>query len=160
MVVNSVRFRFRQRFGVAAKRAYAWCTDYQPSDARLFEQKWRREVRTLSDDALILTETTWPAGRRMVIRRLVRLSPEDLAWTNTHISGPFRHSQYWYQIVPDGPRRSHLVFTGMRLVRTSKRLSPSQKARLVDQERQGDLRLWRNRIAPVMERELARASNR
>ncbi len=156
MPVNSVRFRFRQEFRVPAKPAYEWCTDFQPSDARLFEQKWRREVRRLSDDALILTETTWPKGRRRTIRRLVRLNPQDLSWTNTHISGPFRHSQYWYQIVPDGSRRSHLVFTGMRLVRTSKPLSRSEKARLADQERQGDSSLWRHRIAPVMERELAK----
>ena len=157
MPVNSVRFRFRQEFRVPAKLAYKWCTDFQPSDARLFEQKWRREVRHLSGDALILTETTWPKGRRRVIRRLVRLSPQDLSWTNTHISGPFRHSQYWYQIVPDGSRRSHLVFTGMRLVRTSKPLRHSQKVQLVNQERQSDSSLWRTRIAPVMERELAKA---
>lgn len=155
MFVNSIRFRFRQNFRASARRAYEWCTDYQPSDSRLFKQKWRREVHQLSDDAIILTETTWPKGRRRVIRRLIRLSPQDLSWTNTHISGPFLHSQYWYQIVPDGSRRSHLVFTGMRLVRTSKRLSPSQKGRLVDEEIQDDSTLWRNRIAPVMERELA-----
>lgn len=157
MPVNSVRFRFRQEFRVPAKRAYEWCTDFQPSDARLFEQRWRREVRRVSHDALILTETTWPKGRRRVIQRLIRLSPQDLSWTNTHISGPFRHSQYWYQIVPDGARQSHLVFTGMRLVRTAKPLSRSQEHQLVNQERQGDSSLWRNRIAPVMERELAKA---
>ena len=155
MSVNSVSFRFRQDFRVPAKAAYEWCTDYQSSDSRLFEQKWRREVHHLSDDAIMLTETTWPKGRRRIIRRLVRLNPRDLSWTNTHVSGPFRHSQYWYQIVPDGPRRSHLVFTGMRLVRTSKPLSRSEKAQLVNEERQGDLKLWRDRIAPIMERELA-----
>jgi hypothetical protein len=133
-----------------------WCTDFQASDASLFEQKWRREVRRLSEDAIVLTETTWPNGRTRVIRRLVRLSPRDLAWTNTHLSGPFRHSQYWYRIVPDGPRRSHLEFTGMRLVRTPRALSVAGKARLAEQERRDDSRLWRERITPALERELAR----
>jgi len=155
MPLSSVRFRFRQGFRVPAKAAYLWCTDFQASDASLFEQKWRREVRRLSEDAVILTETTWPNGQTRVIRRLVRLSSRDLAWTNTHLSGPYRHSQYWYRIVPDGPRHCHLEFTGMRLVRTSKALSVAGKARLARQERQGDSRLWRARIAPALERELA-----
>jgi hypothetical protein len=153
MPVSSVRFRFRQAFRVPAKAAYEWCTDYQPSDARFFEQKWRREVRRLAKDAILLTETTWPGGRTCVIQRLVRLSPQDLAWTNTHISGPFRHSQYWYRIVPDAPRRSHLEFTGMRLIRTPRSLSPAQKTRLTDQERRGDSALW-HRIARALEREI------
>lgn len=155
MPVYSVRFRFRQPFRVPAKAAYAWCTDFQPGDARLFEQRWRRKVRHLSKDAILLTETTWPEGRARVIRRLVRLSPQDLTWTNTHVSGPFRYSQYWYRIVPDTPRRSHLEYTGLRLVRTSKRLTVSQQARLVGQERREDSTLWSSRIAPTMEREIA-----
>ncbi len=155
MAFTSLHFRFRQTFRVPARAAYEWCTDYRTSDARLFEQKWRREVRRLTEDALILTETTWPRGRPRVIRRLVRLSPRDLSWTNTHISGPFRHSQYWYCIVPDGPRRCHLVFTGLRLIRTPRPLSASEKTRRAEQERLGDARLWRDRIAPVLQNELA-----
>lgn len=156
MPANSVRYHFRQPFRVSAKAAYAWCTDFQPSDARLFQQKWRREVLRLSEDALVLTETTWPRGRVRVIQRLVRLSPQDLAWTNTHISGPFQHSQYWYRIVPDSPRSSHLEFTGMRLVRTARPLGPAGRARLAEEERREDSRLWRYRLAPALERELAR----
>jgi len=157
MPVASVRFRFRQPFRVPAKAAYEWCTAFEPSDARFFDQKWRREVRRVTEDAIVLTETTWPAGRARVIQRLVRLSPQDLAWTNTHMAGPFRNSQYWYRIVPDGAVRSHLEFTGMRLVRTRNSLSAAEKRRLAEQERQSDSALW-GRIAPVLERELGSPS--
>lgn len=155
MPVTSLRYQFRQSFRVSARAAYEWCTDFRPSDASLFEQKWRRNVQRLTEDAIILTETTWPEGKRRVIRRLVRLNARELAWTNTHISGPFRNSQYWYRIVPDGPRRSHLEFTGMRLVRTPKALSTAEKARLAKQERAGDSRLWRHRMAPALESDIA-----
>jgi len=153
MHVTPVRYRFRQVFRVPAKDAYAWCTDFRPRDSRFFDQKWRREVHRVAEDTIILTETTWPRGRTRVIQRLVRLSPQDLAWTNTHISGPFLHSQYWYRIVPDAARRSHLEFTGMRLVRTARSLRVAERTRLAEQERQSDSALWR-RIAPALEREL------
>lgn len=154
MPVASLRYEFRQAFHAPARAAYDWCTDFRPSDAGLFEQKWRRVVRRLSDDTLILTETTYPEGKRRVIQRLVRLNPKELAWTNTHISGPFRHSQYWYRIVADGPRRSHLEFLGMRLLRTARVLRRSDVARLAKEERRADSRLWRRRLAPALERDL------
>jgi len=157
MSVSSVRFRFRQSFRVPAAAAYEWCTDFRPGDARFFDVKWRREVRRVAEDAIILTETTWPEGRTRVIQRLVRLNPQALAWTNTHIWGPFRHSQYWYRIVPDGARRSHLEFTGMRLVRTARPLTVAEKTRLAEQERRSDSALWR-RIAPALEREVGSRS--
>ncbi|HTS33846.1 MAG TPA: hypothetical protein VMI55_07940 [Thermoplasmata archaeon] len=155
MPVASLRYTFRQPFRAPAKAAYEWCTDFGPSDGGFFEPKWRRVVQRLSDDALILRDTTYPAGKRRVIERLVRLNPTDLAWTNTHISGPFRHSQYWYRIVADGPRRSHLEFLGMRLLRTPKALRSSEVARLAEEERRVDSRLWRQRLAPALERDLA-----
>ena len=156
MPVSSLRFEFRQPFHVPARAAFDWCTDFRPSDAKLFDQKWRRAVRWISPDALVLTETTYPGGKVRVIQRLVRLNARGLAWTNTHISGPFQHSQYWYRIVPDGPRRSHLVFTGMRLVRTPRALTAAEKVRLTEEERRADSSLWRRRIAPALERDLAR----
>lgn len=154
MSLNSARFSFSQPFRVSARRAYEWCTDFRSSDGRLFEQKWQRQVRRLSEDTLILVDTTWPDGRRRVINRLVRLNPEEFSWTNTHLTGPFRHSQYWYRIFPDGGRRSHLVFSGMRLVRTAKPLSAAKVAGIAAEERRGDSTLWRTRIAPELEREL------
>lgn len=159
MTINSLRFEFRQPFRVPARAAFDWCVDFRPSDGKLFEQRWRRKVRRLSPDALILTETTYPEGKVRVIQRLVRVNEKALAWTNTHISGPFRHSQYWYRVVPDGARRSHLEFTGLRLVRTPRALSAAEKARLTEEERSGDSGLWRRRLAPALERDLAGAKS-
>jgi hypothetical protein len=153
--VSSLRYQFRQPFRVPGPAAYRWCTDFRPSDGALFEVPWQRSVRKLSDDALILTDTTFPNGRARRIQRLVRLDPSKMAWTNTHLNGPFRHSQYWYRIVPDGPRRSHLEFAGMRLVRSPKRLSAAETARLTGIEQRQDSGLWRRRMAPALERDLA-----
>ncbi len=156
MTLNSVRFSFRQPFRVSARAAYEWCTDFRDSDGRLFEQKWERQVRRLSGDALVLVDTTWPNGRRRVIHRLVRLNPEELSWTNTHLTGPFQHSQYWYRISSDGTARSHLDFSGLRLVRSSKPLGASKVAEIAAEERRGDSTLWRDRLAPALERDLGR----
>ncbi len=160
MTLNSLQYEFRQPFRVPARAAYDWCTDFRPSDGSLFPRKWRRAVRRLSDDALILTDTTWPNGRARAIRRLVRLNPGGLGWTNTHLSGPFLHSQYWYRIVPDGPRSSHLEFTGMRLVRSRAPLGSATRARLARTEWADDSGLWRDRMAPAMERDLGAGPRR
>ena len=157
MVLTSLQYEFRQSFSVPAASAYDWCTDSRSSDGRLFPVKWRRGVRRLTKDALILTDTTYPEGKIRRIHRLVRLYPSQLAWSNTHTDGPFRHSQYWYQIHADGPRRSHLVFRGLRLISTPRKLSASETKRLTKAERNGDAALWRTRLAPALEKEVARA---
>lgn len=155
MPTYTLDYSFRQRLEAPARAAYAWCTDYDPSDGELFPVKWVRSVRWLSDNALMLTDTTYPAGRTQRIHRLVHLNPSQMAWTNTHLDGPFRHSQYWYQIVPDGAGRSHLEFHGFRLVTSSRRLSRPEIARMTAAERRSDSELWRRRIAPALKRDLA-----
>ncbi|MGB6500526.1 MAG: hypothetical protein WBG19_03885 [Thermoplasmata archaeon] len=139
---------------MTAREAYAWCTDFDAHDGALFPERWERTVRRLAVDALVLTDVTYPRGRRRTIHRLVRLNPSEMAWTNTHLDGPFRHSQYWYRIVPDGPRRSHLEFRGLRLVRTDGTGSATEVARLTDRELKEDSILWRLRLAPALERAL------
>ncbi len=154
--IASLRFGFRQPLRASAREAYVWCTDFEPNDGKLYSQRWERSVRRLSEDALVLTDTTYPGGKRRRIHRLVRLNPTELAWTNTHLDGPFRHSQYWYRIVSDGPRESHLEFRGLRLVSTSRKLSTSETARLTEKERREDFALWRRRLAPALAGDLAR----
>jgi hypothetical protein len=156
VTVISLRYRFRQSFRVTAGDAYAWCTDFGPGDGPLFSERTRRSVRRLGEDALILTDTTYRHGRPLRIRRLVRLHPTEMAWTNTHLDGPYRNSQYWYRIVPDGARRSHLEFHGLRLEAALHRLSALQKARRVEECRRSDSAEWRRRLAPALEREMGR----
>jgi len=155
MSVVSLRYRFEQPFRVPARAAFTWCTDFVPADGALLSDGTVRSVRRLTKDALILTDTTHPGGRRLRIRRLVRIDPRSLAWTNTHLDGPFRHSQYWYRVVPDGPARSHLEFDGLRLVRSARPWSASERAREAERNRSSDARAWRERLAPALERDLA-----
>ncbi|MGC2034351.1 MAG: hypothetical protein WA761_02760 [Thermoplasmata archaeon] len=160
MPTYSLQYRFRQPLRAPARAAYAWCTDYQPGDGKLFPERWERSVRWLSEDAVVLTDTTYPGGQARRIHRLVRLSPSDLEWTNTHLDGPFRHSQYWYRIVPDDPRSCHLEFRAHRLVTSPRRPSASESARMIDRERRWDSNLWRRRMAPALERDLAPSAGR
>ena len=154
MAIVSLRYRFQQSFRVPARAAFGWCTDFGPADGPLLSKGTVRSVRRLTDDTLILTDTTRPRGRRLRIQRLVRIDPVHLAWTNTHLDGPYRHSQYWYRIVPDGPGRSHLEFDGLRLVHSARPGSATVQA---ERERQSDARTWRERLAPALERDLATA---
>lgn len=160
MPTYTLEYKFRQRLDAPARAAYSWCTDFQPSDGKLFPAKWERSVRPLSKGALMLTDTTYPAGRRRRIHRLVRLNPSELAWTNTHLDGPFRHSQYWYRIVADGSRRCHLEFYGSRLVTSRRSLSGSEVQRLAAAERRDDSGLWHRRMAPALKRDLTPRSRR
>lgn len=160
MPIVSLRYHFRQPFHVPAEAAFRWCTDFGSWDGKLFSNRTRRSVRWLTEDALVMTDTTYPEGRVRVIRRLVRIHRPEMAWTNTHLDGPFRHSQYWYRVVPNGPRRSYLDFTGLRLVKVARQPSPSAVAKLAENERRGDSGEWRSHLAPALERDLARRTGR
>ena len=154
MPTVSVRYGFRQPLAAPANEAYAWCTDFGPEDGPLFSEPTRRSVRRISEDALVMTDTTGPEGRRRRIQRLVRLNPEERAWTSTHLDGPFRGSQYWYRILPDGPNRSHLEFRGLRLESSPRRLSAGDVARRVEDCRRTDSGEWRRWLAPALEKDL------
>jgi hypothetical protein len=151
MVSFSYRYQFRQRFRAPARAAFEWATDFRPTDAALFGDRRQRTVRRIAPDALLVTDTTYPAGRKQRIARLVRLVPEELAWTNTHVSGPFRHSQFWYRIVPDGPRKSHLEFRGLKVEHRSRAPAAAEVRRLRSANLSSDATLWRRRLAPSLE---------
>lgn len=153
----SLQYRFQQPFGVPARAAYAWCTDYGPDDAKLFFERTRRSMRGLGEHALIITDTTYPSGRPRKIRRLVRLFPSELSWTNTHLDGPFQYSQFWYRVVPDGSRRSHLEFRGLRLEQLGRALSPKETARRARALQVSDSSEWHESLAPALERDLGGA---
>lgn len=156
MVRTSLTFRFEQPFGVPAQAAFDWCTDFREEDARAWPYPLRRRLEWLTKDALLMTDVSFPEGKRRRIQRLVRINPAERSWTNTHVSGPFRHSQYWYSVVPDGPRRSHLEFRGLRVITTPRKLDRKTVTRLTEEERRGDVTLWRKYLAPALERDLAR----
>jgi hypothetical protein len=151
--IESFQYRFRQPLRTSARAAYSWCTDYGPDDGKLFSERTIRSVQRLSHDAFVLTDTTFPVGRPLRIQRLVRLNAARLAWTNTHLTGPFRHSQFWYQLVSDGPQTCHLEFTGLRLQTFPRPLSISDRTRRAAAYRRSDAGEWRRRLAPSLERD-------
>jgi len=155
----SLRFHFTQPFRASASAAFAWCISYEPEDGAFFPERHLRTVEWMGEDAAILTDTTFPQGRPVEIRRLVRINPEQLSWTNTHLDGPYRHSQYWYRVVPRGPRASALEFTGHRLLWMTRRPPASTIRRLTAAERLADSTMWRTSIAPALDRELAKSSS-
>lgn len=151
MPVISLRYRFRQWFNVPARAAFLWCTDFEPEDGKLFSERTKRSIRRIAKDALIMTDTTYPSGRPLRISRLVRLNADQMAWTNTHLDGPYRHSQFWYKIVADGPRRSHLEFEGLRLETTKNPLSEKEIRRRARECQKLDSGEWRRRLAPALD---------
>jgi hypothetical protein len=119
MPVRSIYYKFTQHFKVPAREAYKWCTDYQPGDLALMGEKGTRKIDWISKDAFILSDTlrTKVNGKRKKVTKtkLVRLNTRALSWTNTHIAGPIRHSQFLYRIVPEGKNASRLEFTGLQI---------------------------------------------
>ncbi len=154
MPANSLRFSFRVRLPASADRAFAWATDYGPGDLAIMGEKGRRTVEKLNDDTILLTDTVPEGGRTVRKVRLVRLLPKERSWTNTHLSGPYRHSQFLYRIVPLGRNRSRLEFTGLHIEHGARRLSPKERARRALEIRRDDQASW-TRIVRAMKAELA-----
>jgi len=155
MPTVSLRYSFRQPFHAPADRAFAWCTDFRNSDADLYEDGRSRSVRWLAPDALVMTDTPARGSGGARIARMVRIFPEERAWTNTHMTGPYRYSQFWYRIEPDGRARSHLLFHGLKLERHARSVAPAEVARRARAEGRSDAATWRSKLAPALDQDLA-----
>lgn len=151
MPMIALRYGFRQRFRASAEEAFRWCTDFRPSDGALFEDGRTRKVRHVADDTVLMTDVPVRGSGRPRITRLVRVFPDEFAWTNTHLSGPFRYSQFWYRIERDGADRSHLEFRGLKLERRANRLAPAVVARLARAEGRADALTWRTQLGPALD---------
>ncbi len=150
MPLISVDFEFSQRFEVPAEEAYAWATDYRPDDPVLLGWRGRRKIERVCEGTIVLTDTVLKeGGGRVTKKRLIRLYPERLTWINTHLSGPNRHSQFLYEVTPDGRNASRLRFTG-REIRSSKPMSARKLQALAAELRKDDAALWRG-LARAME---------
>ena len=136
----AVHYTFSQHFHVPAHRAYEWCTDYTPGDIKLGGEDGERRIKWLDEDTAILTDS-YPAGKPTIVkRRLVRLYPEILSWTNTRISTDGMYSQFLYQITSERGG-SRLTFTGnQRFVGTA---STSKRKKMAKQIRKEDSTEWR-----------------
>ncbi len=148
---------FRYRFSIVLPAppdvAFRWATDYRPDDWSLMGQVGSRRIARLAKDVIVLRDTTGVGRDRVTKTRLVRLLPERRAWTNTHLAGPARLSQFLYELRPVGRSRSRLVFTGLQVLRPRRALSASARAREARATARADRELWR-RLARAMGREL------
>jgi hypothetical protein len=157
MVLVPVRYSFTQKFSVPVEEAFAWAVDYDPDDFSLMGQEGRRKINKLSDDTFILEDARKTEQGWVEKTRLVRINPERHAFTNTHISGPTLHSQFWYEFFPEGNKASRLEFTGLLLYPSEKKLSTAEVAKMAAEERKGDSKIWRN-LAKAMEADLKKSS--
>ncbi len=149
-----MRYGFKQILPLAGKEAFEWCTDYKPYDFSLMHEKGRRRIQKLTRDAIILTETTRKNNKTIIKAKLIRLNKSQLSWTNVHISGPNRHSEFLYQIEPLGKNRSRLNFTGLLICNSSRALSNQKLRKIARDERRADSRVWRY-LSIAMRKEMA-----
>ena len=159
MALVPLRYSFSQRFSVPVEEAFAWATDYRPDDLPLLGWKGKRKVKKLSEDTFILEDARETDGGVVRKTRLVRLNPEKFSFTNTHISGPTLHSQFWYEFFPEGTGSSRLDFTGLLLYPSKKRLSPDKVSEMAANERKADAKVWKN-LAKAMESDYSKKAKR
>jgi hypothetical protein len=150
--VVSVRYTFTQALPFPARDAFTWAVDYRPGDFALMGVEGRRRISKISDDAFLLNENL-RRGDGVKRTKLVRIDPERMTYSSTHLSGPAKHSQFIYEILPDGKERSMLRFTGLLLYRSEKELSRKEVASIAAEERKFDSQIWK-RLAKEMERDL------
>jgi hypothetical protein len=143
MPLATIRFRFSQRFPFPARAAYDWSVDFQPDDVERLGKKGRRRIERLNEDTFLLTDTFHAEdGGRVVKQRLVCLYPERLSWTNTHTKGPSKHSQFLYEIVPEGENACRLDFTGRQLVSVDA-IDSRRRSELARSIRREDSATWK-----------------
>ena len=128
MPLVSFGYRFTVRLPASAAAAYRWATDYAPDDPARMGENGRRRVDWLVEDAVLITDAIRTDHGVVTKQRLVRLQPRERSWTNTHLAGPTKHSQFLYRIVPRGPRRSVLEFVGLQVERSPRALSPAERS--------------------------------
>jgi hypothetical protein len=111
-MLRSVHYGFSQSFECSPRKAFEWCTDYGPEYMALMQnEKATRKIHKISDDVILLRDTFNVEGKTIVKQKLVCLYPNRLTWTSTHLTGPNKHSQFLYEIVPqlhrNAPRTQH-----------------------------------------------------
>lgn len=153
MHVYSVTYGFKQPFKLPPQDAFEWCTDYKPYDLTIMRETGKRRIRKLTHDAILLTETTITGRKPVTKTKLVRLNRPELFWTNTHISGPNRHSEFIYRIEPQGKNRSRLKFTGLLICYSKKVLTREKLRKIARDERRTDSRAW-HYLAAAMEKDM------
>jgi len=145
----SVRYKFSQKFRVPARKAFEWCTNYEPSDIALMGDVGKRSIVIISEDTLILDDTIRVGKTVVKKKKLVRIYKEDLFWTSTHLVSPVKYSQFLYRISPESKSSSRIDFVGLQ-VEPGKIENLSARAQEL---RKIDSTLWK-KFAAEMEKDL------
>ena len=153
LVAVSVRYEFSQHFRVPAAEAFRWCTDYSPTDHALMGLKGHRKSTRLSHDTIMLDDTIFSGGKGVRKKKLIRTDPNRMTYYNFHLTGPTKHSLYFYQIVPDGEGESRLDYTAYEVTYPKKAPTKIQLAGMAAAEAVNWRREWGN-LAKAMEKEL------
>jgi len=135
-------YQFKQRFRVDARSAFDWCTDYDEDDFVIMGIVGRRIVRKIYRNIIILLEIVKRGKEENRVIKLVELDPTNLSWTNNHISGPSKYSQFSYKITSEEGSKSRLDFTGLQLFEQRKTLTAKKLSRIRRKLLQDDRRQW------------------
>jgi hypothetical protein len=151
-----VRYHFSQRFPVSAKKAFNWCTDFNPDDYVLMgEEGVERHITHIIDSTIILKDIFHSAPGQVEKQKLVQLYPDQLLWVSTHLTGSNKYSQFLYVISPKGKDASILSFTASH-VDYEKKTSDKTDAKLLAYKlRTDDANAWKL-LAKAMTKELVK----
>jgi len=154
-MLQSIQYRFSQKFNLPARKAYEWCTEFTPGDPVLMREKnVTREVQLITENTFILTDKFQVGGETTVKQKLVCLYPNRLMWTSTHLTGPAKHSQFIYEIKSVTRITSRLKFTALHLARDIKEATAKTDIEeLAEELRKADSDVWKN-LAREMEKEM------
>jgi len=114
--------------------------------------KGSRQIRKVSDGVVILTDTIFSNGKTVTKKKLVRIDAKKFFWSNTHLAGPNRHSQFLYQIIPI-EQKSKLEFIGLQVNYSETKVSQKEIKLVEDKAREKDSAIWK-KLAKRMEEEL------
>ncbi|MGD0250755.1 MAG: hypothetical protein ABSB97_07740 [Thermoplasmata archaeon] len=154
MPLHKTEYQFRVTLPASRERAFRWATDYRPTDLSLMGEEGRRHVEHLAENTILLTDIFRTARGPVTKVKLVHLLPDQFAWTNTHLAGPSRHSQFLYELLPTGRNRCQLRFTGLQVDHPARRPTASFVAGRARELVREDSATWR-RLAAAMGRDTA-----
>ena len=143
MPTYSVTYKFSQRLPASARRAYEWCTDYEPDDLSLMNKEGTRKIQRLTEDTIILREVSLFGQKKIKKIKLIKLNRATLSWHNIQLSGPNKHSEFLYEIIPQNRGTSRLDFTGHLVVYSKAKLGSRRIRRIAEMERRGDADGWK-----------------
>jgi hypothetical protein len=140
----SVQYHFSIRFRVPAKKAYEWCTSFDPSDHTLMgDENAQRKITHITDNVLLLTDTFHTQSDDVEKQKLVQLYSDQMFWTSTHLTGPNKHSQFLYQISAEGDAASKLEFKANHLEYPKENLDKAHVKLLAEKLCKEDSEAWK-----------------